>query len=128
MAGEMRFAARRQNVHANKISILMTTATARWVPRNTAERCTSRRRRARLASAVEFRPRIRNEPAANLFKKEIEMHLAHHLIQLRSVDMLTQFALCVVNERFFFFFSAHELLSACVLAVFFFLNIFCAFV
>ena len=32
--------------------------------------------------------------------------------------MLTQFVLCVVNERFFS--SAHELLSACVLAVFFF--------
>ena len=31
--------------------------------------------------------------------------------------MLTQFVLCVVNERFFS--SAHELLLACVLAVFF---------
>ena len=36
--------------------------------------------------------------------------------------MLTQFVLCVVNERFFS--SAHELLSACVLAVFFFFYVF----
>ena len=45
--------------------------------------------------------------------------------------MLTQFVLCVVNERFFSFFSAHELLSACVMAVFFFFLYFlciCVFV
>ena len=49
------------------------------------------------------------------------MYLAHHLIQLWYVDMLTQFVLCVVND---FFSLAHELLLACVLAVFFFFLMF----
>ena len=38
--------------------------------------------------------------------------------------MLTQFGLCAVNKIFFS--SAHELLSACIMAVFFFFfNVFC---
>ena len=44
-----------------------------------------------------------------------------------DLTQLAQFVLCVVNERFSS--SAHELLSACVLTVFFFFfYVFCAFV
>ena len=56
------------------------------------------------------------------------MYLAHHLIQLWYVDMLTQFVLCVVKERFcLHFFCTWTVVGLCTGCVFLFLYFFVHF-